>query len=154
MYLYYPLQISNVTIYCLVTHVAVTYEDSSGNFDVLLTVLLIIFISVINQLDAQNFCFTINLFHASTCFEHTCLSAGGQNCTAEAWNKLIVKQKFCASSWLITEINSSLKSYECFNLFHNYKTSVLITHIYIYIYIYIYIHNCKIETAVWWYWFT
>jgi len=27
------------------------------------------FISVINQLDAQNFCFTISLFHASTCFE-------------------------------------------------------------------------------------
>jgi len=25
---------------------------------------------VINQLDAQNFCFTISLFHASTCFEH------------------------------------------------------------------------------------
>jgi len=25
----------------------------------------------------------------------------------EAWNKLIVKQKFCASSWLITEINNS-----------------------------------------------
>jgi len=23
----------------------------------------------------------------------------------EAWNKLIVKQKFCASSWLITGIN-------------------------------------------------
>jgi len=23
----------------------------------------------------------------------------------EAWNKLIVKQKYCASSWLITEIN-------------------------------------------------
>jgi len=23
----------------------------------------------------------------------------------EAWNKLIVKQKFCASSWLITNIN-------------------------------------------------
>ena len=23
----------------------------------------------------------------------------------EAWNKLIVKQRFCASSWLITEIN-------------------------------------------------
>jgi len=29
-----------------------------------------IFISVINQLDVQNFCFTISLFHASTCFEH------------------------------------------------------------------------------------
>jgi len=27
-------------------------------------------ILVINQLDAQNFYFTINLFHASTCFEH------------------------------------------------------------------------------------
>jgi len=23
----------------------------------------------------------------------------------EAWNKIIVKQNFCASSWLITEIN-------------------------------------------------
>jgi len=26
----------------------------------------------------------------------------------EAWNKLIVKQKFCASSWLITEISTTL----------------------------------------------
>jgi len=32
----------------------------------------LLFISVINQLDAQNFCFTISLFHASTCFEHMC----------------------------------------------------------------------------------
>jgi len=53
--------------------------------------LVCIFISVINQLDAQNFCFTISLFHASTCFKHMCLKN--------------VKQKFCASSWLITEIN-------------------------------------------------
>ena len=58
-----------------------------------------LFISVINQLDAQMFCFTISLFHASTCFEHMCSKH------VEAWNKLIVKQKFCASSWLITEIN-------------------------------------------------
>ena len=28
----------------------------------------------------------------------------------EPWNKLIVKQKFCASSWLITEINFILSS--------------------------------------------
>ena len=28
---------------------------------------------IINQLDAQNFCFTISLFHASTCFEHCVL---------------------------------------------------------------------------------
>jgi len=39
-------------------------------FYVLLTVHLSIFILVINHLDAQNFCFTISLFHASTCFEH------------------------------------------------------------------------------------
>ena len=31
-----------------------------------------LFISVINQLDAQNFSFTISLFHASTCFELMC----------------------------------------------------------------------------------
>ena len=36
-----------------------------------------IYISTINQLDAQNFCFTISLFHASTCFEHMCSSSGG-----------------------------------------------------------------------------
>ena len=41
-------------------------------FDVLLTVHLSRFISVINQHDAQNCCFTISLFHASTCFEHMC----------------------------------------------------------------------------------
>jgi len=40
------------------------------NVDVLLTVHLSVFILVINQLDAQNCCFTLNLFHASTCFEH------------------------------------------------------------------------------------
>ena len=50
------------------------------HFDVLLTVHLSIFVSVINQLDAQKFWFTISLFHASTCFEHMCTSSGGQNC--------------------------------------------------------------------------
>ena len=97
-----------------------------------------LFISVINQLDVQNFCFTISLFHASTWIEHMCSSSGDLNCLhslwyhrtyrcdktrgsvmqfwppddeqicsnhVQAWNKLIVKQKFCASSWLITEIN-------------------------------------------------
>ena len=57
------------------------------------------FILVINQLDAQHFCFTISLFHAPTCFEHM------YSKHVEAWNKLIVKQKCCASSWLITKIN-------------------------------------------------
>ena len=53
---------------------------------------LFIFVSIINQLDAQNFGFTISLLHASTCFGHMCSKQ------IEAWNKLIVKQKFCASS--------------------------------------------------------
>ena len=53
------------------------------NFDVLPIVHLSIFISVINQLDAQNVCFTISLFHASTCFEHMCSSSGGQNCITQ-----------------------------------------------------------------------
>jgi len=108
----------------------------------------------INQLDAQKFCLTISLFHASICFGHNVLiircskfyytaygiitRVGGRHvqrlCTGrpptecdytrcciiqfwppndkhmcskhvEAWNKPTVKQKFCASSWLITEIN-------------------------------------------------
>ena len=44
-------------------------------FYVLLTVHLsiLVFIAVINQLDAQQFCFTVSLFHASTCFEHMVL---------------------------------------------------------------------------------
>ena len=54
-----------------------------NSFDVLLTVYLSIFILVINQLDAQNVCFTISLFHASTCFEHMCSSSGGQNCITQ-----------------------------------------------------------------------
>jgi len=41
------------------------------------------FISVINQLDSQNVCFTISLFHASTCFKHMCSSSGGQNCITQ-----------------------------------------------------------------------
>ena len=43
----------------------------------------VLFMSVINQLDAQNFCFTISLFHACTCFEHMCSSPGGQNCITQ-----------------------------------------------------------------------
>jgi hypothetical protein len=38
------------------------------------------FILVINQLDAQNFCFTITLFHALHVLSTMCSSSGGQNC--------------------------------------------------------------------------
>jgi len=48
------------------------FTNVSTFFYVLLTVHLSIFISVINQLDAQNFCFAISLFHTSACFEHMC----------------------------------------------------------------------------------
>jgi len=41
---------------------------------------LISIISVINQLDVQNFCFTISLFHASRWFEHMYSSSLGKNC--------------------------------------------------------------------------
>ena len=42
------------------------------------------FISVIKQLDEKKFCFTISIFHASTCFVHMCSSSGGQNCNDTA----------------------------------------------------------------------
>ena len=83
------------------------------------------FIIVLNQIYAQN------LFHnkfyfmplhvSSTCAHHhtyRCDDIRGcvmqfwppddeHMCSkhVEAWNKLNVKQKFCASNWLITEIN-------------------------------------------------
>ena len=88
----------------------VCVDSIASIFYVFLTVHLSIFISVINQLDAQNFCFTISLFHASTCFEHMCSKQ------VEAWNKLIVKQNFCASSWLITEINNASIAWHFFHV--------------------------------------
>ena len=122
-----------------VQFLAGTYEGDFY-FNVLLTVHLNIFISVINQLDVQNFCFTISfisclyMFRAlcahhqevkivlySIWYHHTCRWPPGAQVrvqfwppddehmvleTCRAWNKLTVKQKFCASSWLITEINT------------------------------------------------
>jgi len=49
------------------------------SFYVLLTVHLNVFFLVINEFVAQNFCFTINLFNASTFFGHMCSSSGSQN---------------------------------------------------------------------------
>ena len=54
----------------IMTFKACEMSGSHSSFDVLLTVHLSIFILVINQRDAQNFCFTVSLFHASTWFEH------------------------------------------------------------------------------------
>ena len=67
------------------------------------------FISVSNQLDAQNFCFTVSLFHASTCFEHVLIIWRSKlhYTTSDIITPIgvmMVKQKFCASSWLVTEI--------------------------------------------------
>ena len=69
-------------------------------FDLLLTVHLSIFISVINQLAVQNFCFTVSLFHASTCFEHMCSSSGGQNCITQP-----LMMSTCARNMYRHEIN-------------------------------------------------
>jgi len=52
-------------------------------FYVLLTVHLSIFNSVINQLDAQTFGFTISLLYASKYFDHMCSSSGCQNCIVQ-----------------------------------------------------------------------
>ena len=54
------------------TQVAKADITQYKSFDVLLTVHLSMYILVINQINAQN-CFTISLFHASTCFEHRVL---------------------------------------------------------------------------------
>jgi hypothetical protein len=76
--------LSNDTIYSILRHrqvgrakdvsapprIVIIFMTKIENFDVLLTVNHSIYILVIYQLDAQNFCFTISLFHASTCFEH------------------------------------------------------------------------------------
>ena len=50
-------------------------------FLLLLTTHLNTFISILNQLDELNF--IMSLFHAPTCFEHTCSSSGDQNCTIQ-----------------------------------------------------------------------
>ena len=134
------------------------------NSAVLLTVHISIFIPVINQLDAQNFCFTVSyisclymfrahvliirrsklhytasgivtpiggrlvqvLFHAFTCFEHMCyiirrskLHYTASGIVTPIGGRLVhrlreysyCKTKFCASSWLITEINMKVKGH-------------------------------------------
>jgi len=74
-------------------------------FYVLLTVHFSIFISVINHLDAQFFfCFTISLFHASTCFEHMCSKH------VEAWNKIMYVYTCLYISLLFFSFSCSLMS--------------------------------------------
>jgi len=66
-----------------------------------------LFISVINQLDVQNFCFTMSLFHASTSFEHICSSSGGQNCiTQPLVSSHLLMMSICARNLWRHEINS------------------------------------------------
>ena len=48
---------------------------------VLMTTIYVVYLNI-NPLDALNF--IMSLFHASTCFEHTCSSSGGQNCTVQS----------------------------------------------------------------------
>ena len=50
----------------------VSHYTAISNFDVLLTVHLSIFILVINQLDAQNFCFTISFISCLYMFRAPC----------------------------------------------------------------------------------
>jgi len=63
-------------------------SDTTGCFDVLLTVHRSIFISVFNQIDAQNLFHNRFYFMPLHVFEHMCSKH------VEAWNKLIIKQDF------------------------------------------------------------
>ena len=38
---------------------------------------------IVTPIGGRLVCFTISLFHASTCFEHMCSSSGGQNCISQ-----------------------------------------------------------------------
>ena len=61
----------------------------------------------INQLDALNF--IMNLFHAPTCFEHTCSSSGGQNYTIQP----------LISSHLQVAVRCTGRNYECLRRTYN-----------------------------------
>ena len=81
----------------------------------------VLFISVINQLDAQNFCFTISLFHASTCFEHCCAyhqevkialhSLWYHHTDASEWSKITeINIKFASTCFgVLTQPSGSLE---------------------------------------------
>jgi len=83
IYIYIYIYIYTKELFNTNNKIQTSLQQKTANFDVLLTVHLSIFISVINQLDGQKFCFTIRLFHASTCFEHMCSLSGGQNCITQ-----------------------------------------------------------------------
>ena len=63
------------------------------------------FIIMVEQLDVHLFIWKQNLLQFwPPVDEHMCSKH------VEAWNKLTVKHKFCASSWLITEIKNDISS--------------------------------------------
>jgi len=75
---------SHMAINIFTAHISFSRFHSSLNLrQSLLKLKISLFISVINQLDVQNFCFTITLFHVSACFEHMCSSSGDQNCITQ-----------------------------------------------------------------------
>ena len=106
-------------------------------------VTMIMFISVINQLDAQHFLFysksisCLYMFRA-LCAHHQEVKIVLHNLwyhhtyrwpsrTQVAKQQLIVKQKFCASSWLINEINI----FACFaSAISNFKYFIIIIIVY------------------------
>jgi len=60
------------SLYNIFPHYLIKRTISERNFDVLLTVHLSIFIFVINQLDAQNFCFTVSFISCLYMFRAPC----------------------------------------------------------------------------------
>jgi len=74
---------SDVDLPCCVWYIRFTIADFFQTYSYEGVQISETFISVIDQLDAQSFCFTISVFHASTCFEHMCSSPRGKNCITQ-----------------------------------------------------------------------
>ena len=78
------------------------WEWPTRSKHVALTHITFLFVSVINQLDTQNFCFTVSLFRASTCFEHMCPSSGVQNCITQPLVFILIINQFDGHNFCFT----------------------------------------------------
>jgi len=115
------------------------------------------FISVINQLEAQSVLSqpvhemaTYRCDDTRGCVMQFWPPDDKHMCSThvEAWNKLIVKQKFCASNWLITELNTLrctvsktsknyIKCSDCLKLFQDAEIHLWCPYIYCPAYYYV-----------------
>ena len=84
------------------------------------------FISVIKQLDAQIFCFTISLFHASTCFEHMCSSSRGQNCITQPLASSHLQVQLLPSNVALSGHVGGKQLYQYYDLYRRLRLQFLV----------------------------